>query len=353
MEAGVPDPARSLYEALRALEHRAVTARRTAGLPSSRRAAAAAAGKPPYGAVLDSRRISAWLPDDRAAAQVPRAGEADKVWALVRVWADWAGDPPPAQRYWMDLIEAAQPVRVRASTQNGAVGWLIGDLADPFALEVHRPIEIAARPGEAQLPVLPPYVLRDHDRRLAEVVARAEGGNSAIRVLVGGSSTGKTRACWEAVQALPEGWRLWHPIFPGRAEAFLAGLDRVGPRTVVWLNDAQFYLLPGDPLAGERVAAGLRDLLRDRERAPVLVLGTIWPRYWQTLTAPPARDNGGSAPSCPGPAGRRGHRGTGHLRSSRAGGPGSGRASGSPAGCRREGRGRAGHPVSGRRAGLA
>ncbi len=56
-----------------------------------------------------------------------------------------AGDPPPAQRYWMDLIEAAQPVRVRASTQDGAVGWLISDLADPFALEVHRPIEIAAR----------------------------------------------------------------------------------------------------------------------------------------------------------------------------------------------------------------
>ena len=287
----MPDPARSLYEALRALEHRAVTARRTAGLPSSRRAAAAVAQKPPYGAVLDSRRISAWLPDNRAAAQVPRAGEADKVWALVRVWAGWAGDPPPAQRYWMDLIEAAQPVRVRASAQAGGVGWLIGDLADPFALEVHRPIEIAARQGAAQLPVLPPYVPRDHDRRLAEVLSRAEGGNSAIRVLVGGSSTGKTRACWEMVQALPEGWRLWHPIFPGRAEAFLAGLDRVGPRTVVWLNDAQFYLLPGDPLAGERVAAGLRDLLRNRERAPVLVLGTIWPRYWQTLTAPPSRDS--------------------------------------------------------------
>ncbi len=202
-----------------------------------------------------------------------------------------AGDPPPAQRYWMDLIEAAQPVRVRASTQDGAVGWLISDLADPFALEVHRPIEIAARPGTAQLPVLPPYVPRDHDRRLAEVVARAEGGNSAIRVLVGGSSTGKTRACWEMVQALPEGWRLWHPIFPGRAEAFLAGLDRVGPRTVVWLNDAQFYLLPDDPLAGKRVAAGLRDLLRNRARAPVLVLGTIWPRYWQTLIAPPSRDS--------------------------------------------------------------
>jgi hypothetical protein len=83
---------------------------------------------------------------------------------------------------------------------------------------------------------------------------------------------------------------LWHPIFPDRAEAFLAELERVVPRTVVWLNEAQFYLLTGDPLMGERVAAALRDLLRDPQRGPVLMLGTIWPRYWQPLTAPPARD---------------------------------------------------------------
>ena len=169
-------------------------------------------------------------------------------------------------------------------------GRPVGEFTDPFALEVHRPVEVAVRPGAAELPALPAYVPREHDLRLAEAVSRAGHGNSLIAVLVGGSSTGKTRACWEAVHALPAGWRLWHPIFPDRAEAFLAGLERVGPRTVVWLNEAQFYLLTGDPLAGEQVAAGLRDLLRDPERGPVLVLGTIWPRYWQALTAPPAPD---------------------------------------------------------------
>jgi transcriptional regulator with XRE-family HTH domain len=92
------------------------------------------------------------------------------------------------------LIEAAQPVRARAGILDGAVGWLIGDLTDPFALEVHRPIEIAEPPA-ADLPSLPLYVPREHDRRLAVVVARAEAGNSVIGVLVGGSSTGKTRAC--------------------------------------------------------------------------------------------------------------------------------------------------------------
>ena len=62
------DPARSLYEALRALEHRAVAARRKAGLPSSRRAAADAARKAPYDVAVDSRRISSWLPEDPASS---------------------------------------------------------------------------------------------------------------------------------------------------------------------------------------------------------------------------------------------------------------------------------------------
>jgi hypothetical protein len=64
----------------------------------------------------------------------------------------------------------------------------------------------------------------------------------------------------------------------------LAGLSRVHPRTVVWLNEAQLYLdTPGDN--GERVAAGLRELLRDPRRRPVLVLATLWPEHWDTLTA--------------------------------------------------------------------
>jgi len=62
---------------------------------------------------------------------------------------------------------------------------------------------------------------------------------------------------------------------------------------VVWLNEAQYYLDPADGALGERVAAGLRELLRDPARAPVLVLATLWPRYWDTLTARPA---GGADP---------------------------------------------------------
>ena len=71
---------------------------------------------------------------------------------------------------------------------------------------------------------------------------------------------------------------MWHPIDPSRPDAALAELLRIGPRTVVWLNEAQVYLQVADGGLGERVAAGLRELLRDAGRAPVLVLATLWPR---------------------------------------------------------------------------
>ena len=165
-------------------------------------------------------------------------------------------------------------------------GRPLAEVTDPFALEVHRPVQPEdAPPG---LPVLPPYVPREHDEVLGQVVAAAADGRSGIAVLVGGSSTGKTRACWEALALLRDrdpAWRLWHPIDPSRPDAALAELAGVRPRTVVWLNEAQFYLDPAGAGLGERVAAGLRELLRDPARGPVLVLATLWPEFWDSLTA--------------------------------------------------------------------
>ena len=54
---------------------------------------------------------------------------------------------------------------------------------------------------------------------------------------------------------------------------------------MVWLNETQLYLnTPGD--TGERVAAALTTLLAAPSRAPVLVLGTLWPEHWDALTRP-------------------------------------------------------------------
>ncbi|KUN75304.1 hypothetical protein AQJ66_36180 [Streptomyces bungoensis] len=107
--------------------------------------------------------------------------------------------------------------------------------------------------------------------------------------MVGSSSTGKTRACWEAVRPLAaHGWRLWHPYDPTRAEAALADLGRVAPRTVVWLNKAQHYL--GNQQTGERIAAALHTLLAHTDRGPVLILGTLWPEYTDLCTALPSTE---------------------------------------------------------------
>jgi len=70
-----------------------------------------------------------------------------------------------------------------------AVGWPLNEVRNPFALEVHRPLELDG--PKAELPVLPVYVPRQHDAQLRRVVQAAVEGDSGIAVLVGGSSTGK------------------------------------------------------------------------------------------------------------------------------------------------------------------
>jgi hypothetical protein len=167
------------------------------------------------------------------------------------------------------------PQPTEPATGGGSfVGRPVREFTDPFALEVHRAIDAPGH-GRAELPVLPVYVPRAHDRNLRAAVERAAGGESVMVTLVAGSSTGKTRACWEALRAVPDGWRLWHPLHPSPADAAAADLSRVGPRTVIWLNEAQTYLEPAGP--GERIATGLRELLDDPGRGPVLVLATRGP----------------------------------------------------------------------------
>ncbi|MFF0637815.1 hypothetical protein ACFYTS_35590 [Nocardia sp. NPDC004151] len=154
-------------------------------------------------------------------------------------------------------------------------------LDDPFALDVHRSITVDA-PGDLSL--LPEYVPRAHDRELAERVGQALKGRSVMVVLVAGSSGGKTRALWEALAALKQlgGWRLWKPLQESADSEVRQELGRVRAHTVVWLNETQNYLgnVAGDP---QQLAQQIRNLLRDPSRAPVLVLGTLWPDHHDVL----------------------------------------------------------------------
>ncbi|MFF0206155.1 hypothetical protein [Streptomyces sp. NPDC005017] len=258
----------ALQEALRALERSGRAARRSCGLPDSRSEAAREVGKDGQGGRLDARRISSWLDPEQGRA--PR--DADQVWALVRVWARWAGDRTQRRVYWNKLVEDAQPIKGEPAARSAGSPWLgrvVGTLRDEDALglEVHPAIEGGTGP-------LPPYLPRPHDQALRDEL-RAADEHGGLVVLVGGSSFGKTRACWEAVRELLPDWRLWHPLTPTRSEALIAALadERLGPRTVVWLNDAWQYL--GIDAGGERAASAMHARLQRRVDAPVLILGSM------------------------------------------------------------------------------
>ncbi|WP_326623901.1 MULTISPECIES: hypothetical protein [unclassified Streptomyces] len=207
--------------------------------------------------------------------------------ATVAALAGKLGLSAEQKRELLQLRRAAadetDPVRVRDEGLGKPIEqW------DPHDLEVHPAgtPTTAAGTGARALRALPGYVRRAHDRTLTDAVAEVAEGRSRMLVLVGSSSTGKTRACWEAVQPLAaKGWRLWHPYDSTRAEAALGDLNRVAPRTVVWLNEAQHYL--GHPEDGERIAAALHTLLTSADRGPVLVLGTLWPEYADSYTLLP------------------------------------------------------------------
>jgi len=145
------------------------------------------------------------------------------------------GEPPNP------ISVVSQTAQTQEALAEEHVGKPISDYAvNPLLLGIHPAIDLG--PDTAGLDKLPLYVRRLHDDKLAEYVKRATAGESVIATLVGDSSTGKTRACWEAVRYLDDEWRLWHPISPSEPEALLESIARIGPRTVLWLNEIQRYL---------------------------------------------------------------------------------------------------------------
>ncbi|MEU4242599.1 hypothetical protein [Actinoplanes sp. NPDC026619] len=99
-----------------------------------------------------------------------------------------------------------------------------------------------------------------------------ERGNFVV--MVGGSSTGKTRSLYEAIYELVPDWWLVQP-----AEATdLLGMRNAPPRTTVfWLDELQQYLGGHPPLTAECVRA----LVRHGN----LVVGTLWPDQYAKWTA--------------------------------------------------------------------
>ncbi|MEU7408955.1 tetratricopeptide repeat protein [Streptomyces sp. NPDC042638] len=131
--------------------------------------------------------------------------------------------------------------------------------------------------------VVPTYVPRPHDAQLRARLAGAVAGEASLLVMVCGEScTGKTRTAAEALQqTVPDDFQL---LLPADADGLLAALaaDALGPRSVLWLNEAQDYLTGP---SGEAVAAAL--LRRLDADGPFLVIATLWPNYNEDLTDAP------------------------------------------------------------------
>ena len=154
------------------------------------------------------------------------------------------------------------------------------------------PAELGVHPVIGGGP-MPAYVRRPHDELLRAVLDPAVPASRLV-VIRGGSSTGKTRAAYEAVAGRLAGWRLDYPLDPG---ALVARLEAGIPaRTVLWLGELRQY---ADADGGAAVLGRLADLLQGEGH---LVITTMWPEQWTTYTGAARAGPGTADPA--GTAGR-------------------------------------------------
>ncbi len=153
-------------------------------------------------------------------------------------------------------------------------GW------DPSDLGVHRSINADADCAPADVSSLTPYILRPHDEELRNLLSVITYPLTVI--LVGESSTGKTRSCLEALRhCIPD----WPIVYAAGARDLreILNSDFDLENHVVWLDEAQSYL---DGEDSSEVANLLTRIMINRSK-PMVVLGSMWPQYWRQLTTPP------------------------------------------------------------------
>lgn len=128
----------------------------------------------------------------------------------------------------------------------------VGDI-DPLALGVHRGTD-----GR-----LPPYVERDLDRELDELLAA--GG---LVVIEGQSAAGKTRTAAEAMLRVLGGRALLVPQTGGALRSLVESGRRIG-NAVIWLDDLERFLVSGG------VDAQLVQRICTPDRTDLVLLATI------------------------------------------------------------------------------
>ena len=135
------------------------------------------------------------------------------------------GDRPVKRHPTRQSVASSHVVGRGNQLRERLIGSPIERLSDPFKLGVHRSIDIdGASQATARLPL---YRRRAHDGLLEDLLT-AVTDESTMVVLFGDSSTGKTRAWWEALKRLPAGWLLYSPLIevPLVRSSLMAWSDR-------------------------------------------------------------------------------------------------------------------------------
>ena len=284
-ESGLPDEAGHFFVLAEAL--RAFKAGPLSGRPSDR-ALADAAGVSPT-------TIGEWLRGKRFPQDI---GKVLIVVQMIRVAAATRGlarpDSGPAGLLDDDRWRAAH--REEAQRRAGVVSHAVQRVqaisvltrpaarvrvaeVDPRRLGVHQVI------GGGPLPT---YIRRPHDELLRAVLDSAVSASRLV-VVRGGSSTGKTRAAYEAVVSQLSDWHLDYPL---NVAALKERLDRGIPgRTVLWLDELRQY---ADAEGGAEALGRLADLLTGEG---YLLITTVWPEHWNTYTAAARTEPGAADPA--------------------------------------------------------
>ncbi|MCI4046133.1 hypothetical protein [Streptomyces sp. TRM75563] len=142
---------------------------------------------------------------------------------------------------------------------------------DGLLAGVHR-----ARPGQDGS-LLPPYVPRDIDEELRALLTAAARDGGLVLV-TGDSTSGKTRAAFEALRASLPNHRVVQPADRSELPAVARAVTCSSEPCVVWLDDLERYLGPGsDSLTPA--------LLRHFAAGTTAVLATMRLRQYETYTA--------------------------------------------------------------------
>ena len=164
---------------------------------------------------------------------------------------------------------AATPPR-RGGTGPAAAGWPLAEVRDPFDAG-GAPADAACGCAAWRCPPCCRMIRASMTRCWARWCTRRRAAAAGSQC----SSAGPRRArpgpagrhcsgCRARTRRGGCGIQLTRPAPMRRTGSCRAS----GPRTVVWLNEAQSYLDPADGGLGERVAAGLWELLRDPDPGP-------------------------------------------------------------------------------------